>query len=1124
MQRLAGLSLILLCCLGLRASAQAQPVASQTAAVTLEDFRFPAWPVRWTTLEFSKYTPPQLHPAGKVKAPDGRPAGRVDLPAGGRIVLRTQVEAPEQWYGIRGKPPWPLPAGARKVSLAIRPEGKGAVRLKIHLHDPQKDGIALDAGTAQPGRWTTLTATLPGDRGPLRLHSLELTRAGQGQRPEPVWLAQLQAHLAQPSGTLHVAYGLQDHDRSLVVEDAAEIFLRLDWTGQNPRRVRIPYTITRRGASSPAARGEFNASLGAEPQSLLAEFRAEAPGVYDLAFDWPEHLDVQPVAATVRPRAHRNLHRKDITFTVYRSKPLAGDQLESERPNLQRVSAAAATGGFQAWRTNLSPALWLDVPDRRVQLFAGIGAQGLALPKYVAFAGPDGPVVASTDQPVDLSGMREPWLLLLAGDAAGWDRIGLRSMGQRVPAPMDLPWLLVLQKKPSVLRAAKTRLVVEFGAPAGRMALMPLYGVRTLDTKVTAGWARSLPDRVARHASSWSRRLQRQPVYVREDYRVDAQGDAVTIRQQFHYRPMNDAWGTRPLRSAPVPPMLTLARRYGMEIEFTDPDGRTVQPVDAHVAAASGPFEYIEGVEAYRYTIRGVLKYINEDRLPNPDARGPIARAMIDHMRNRPGHGEPGASASRWSPGITVREDYGIAMVGNSERQGLLGSTIPYCDDPAEALWRKRTLQVDAGYLTNPHCSFTQVDPRSGKLYNMEGFAWTRFGLDNWVDNNAYIAEVLRALDYYVKYTGDLEHVRRHWPRLRAAFAVVSDFKRHGEWELCCFDSGGGDTWDSTCNGTIAFARLADRLGDGDGYRAACYYHAKRAVTLAGQRQAWKFIDAMPYWASCQSVARITEDGKVAGYTIFGQKWVHPVATLRDLAFSDVWGQNMGLRPWNQTCWMRGSRAEFRMARQLTPSYASYWVDGRVRAFAPEWYQAVVVDKKLPPAGALDRRTGKPVEVYNGDYAGKITLAARAIVAGESAEELYKYWQHKPKLRVYGETAGRVPRLCGPAVILEDGMAQPWVRLYGKGASASSPGWQRGRDAVMDLGDENYMYGMRFSADAEGGPETNGVALQWLVFVGPGGKGPLHFGRFGPAEVGLRNGRTRHVTWNTTVYTAETGD
>jgi hypothetical protein len=278
----------------------------------------------------------------------------------------------------------------------------------------------------------------------------------------------------------------------------------------------------------------------------------------------------------------------------------------------------------------------------------------------------------------------------------------------------------------------------------------------------------------------------------------------------------------------------------------------------------------------------------------------------------------------------------------------------------------------------------------------------------------------------------------------------------------------------------------------------------------------------MPYWASCQSVARITEDGKVARYDIFGQKWIHPVATLRDLAFTDVWGQNMGLRPWNQTCWMRGSRSELRMARDLTPSYARYWVDGRVQAFAPEWYQAVIVDKKPPPAGARDRRTGEPVQAYNGDYAGKVTLAARAIIAGESAEDLYKYWQLKPDLRVYGETAGRVPRLCGPAVILEDGMGQPWVRLFGKAASAGSPDWHRGRDAVMDLGSENYMYGVRFSADPATGPEGNGIALQWMVFQGPGGKSPLHFGRFGPAEIGLTNAETKPVTWNTTVFAAET--
>ena len=724
-------------------------------------------------------------------------------------------------------------------------------------------------------------------------------------------------------------------------------------------------------------------------------FTPPKPGVYDVRLVYGDGRSPQPLRLLKTPRSPqaRGPAPSDIEIVAQWPGPVTG--LEGVEANLSRLAAAqAGSPEFHAFITNLSPAMVVRRTSQRFKLFEGLNTEGLALPAYVAVPEADGVKVYPTADSPSLAGMTWPWMVFFAGDAKGWDQIKVVSRNKRKPAPMDVPWLVVIQRRAVKLSKEGNALVLEFAGPAGYTALMPLHGLRTFDPAETAKSAREgLPAAEAEHAATWAARLRRFPVHVQEDFKVDGPNDVVTVRQQFSFLDTApDDWQTAPRTFAPVPPMLSLALRGKFPIRFLSLDGKPVEVVDGGVVTGVGPAGGIEGVEGYQYEIRGVLKYIHEDRQPLTEGGGMVADMLRELIRNTPSN-EADTPESRWKPGLTVREDYGIAMVGNSERQGLLGSTIPYvaADDAA---WRKRTLMVDALYMLNPNNFYPLVDGRTGQVFEMEGMAYGRF--NNWVDDNAYIGDILRALDYYVQYTGNLDLVRRHWPQLRADFAVVSNFKRHGEWELSCFNAGGGDTWDSVDNGVVGFARLADRLGDGESYRYACYYFAKHAATLAGQRQVNPYVAKQPYWASMLSDVDFNSDGLIQAYSIDVLNWTHPAATVEDLVFSNVWGQNYGLRPWNQTVWMRASRGEYRMAADLTPDYAQYWLVDRVKKFAPEWYQRVIVDHQAP-GDAMDRRTGQPVKAADGDYAGRINLQARAIVLGEKLDQLWPLYELKDK-------------------------------------------------------------------------------------------------------------------------------
>jgi len=1137
------------------------PAASaQDASVVLDDFSHPGWGGRWLTLEFSKFTPPELR-AGAA-GPDQTPSGAVAIPSGGRILLTTAQEV-EVFNGSQGKPTWVIPGTPRSLSLAVQVQGEHPVDVTFLVRGRQGGPIRTEPQTVRPGGWTTVSAKLPSLELPVSLFGIELRRQGLDDRDaQLVMIDDLRATVDRASILgrdnaprpllLHV--GRAEYDASPVPNRPLSFMVRAQILDVAARELHLWASITHEGRGAVQQNWAWSATTGqwvngsidqvsplivatAPDRAVVREisFVPSRPGAYTLSVYASTSAD--PVA----PREVATM-RVGVLATSLTADTL----IEDMQPHQQRIDAAVAprTQAFAAV-TNLSPAMVVRSATPQFKLFDGINVgQGLELPRYVAVPQQGGVRVYRTDQPVSLAGMTESWLVFFAGDARGWDQIRVTSRNRNIPTPFDLPWLVVLQRKPTQLSRTETGLVLDFpaasaqpapaarggrgaargpAAPApstGYVALMPLHGLRMLLPAQTVRWAtEGFPAAEAAHASTWARRLKRFPLHVKEDYKVDPAADVVTIRQQFIYLDMPDEWATPLEKFAPVAPMLAFARHNKMPIHFFSMDGREQPITDGNVATGVGPASGIAGTDDYYYEIRGTLKYINEDRQPVLSGGGAWGDRLRELIRTKtpatnadPLFAEPDTSLSRWEPGNAVREDYGIAMVGNSERQGLLGSTIPYVDRD-EAVWRSRTLMLDALYMLNTNNTHPMVDERTGRVHVMEGMAWTRFR--NWVDNNAYAADMLRALDYYARYTGDNELIRRHWPLIRSLFTTVSDFKRHGEWELAGFHAGGGDTWDSTYNGVVGFARMADRIGDAESYRYACYYHAKHLATLPGQRAVNDYVDGIPYWASVLADVTFTPDRRIASYQIDVLKWTQPAATIRDLVFSDVWGQNYGLRGWNQTVFMRGARSEYRAAADLVPDYARYWLDERVKNFAPEWHQAVLVERKAPPADAIDRRTGAPVRSSEGDYAGHVTLGARAIILGEKIDDLWAIFQLKTQgVRVLG-TDGRVPRPATLVTLLEDGTHQPWVRLYGNSPAQISPAWERGHDAYLDLGEENYMYGLESRAA--------GFRPFWAVFTAPEGRGNMQFGHFGPAGSSLEGVRSNGVSWNTTIVTASLG-
>ena len=119
----------------------------------------------------------------------------------------------------------------------------------------------------------------------------------------------------------------------------------------------------------------------------------------------------------------------------------------------------------------------------------------------------------------------------------------------------DVPLMLVFDRRPTsmtVTRDSDGRLdSIKFMGTPLMFSLTP-FGIERFDPGMMP-----ISDAV-RRARFWSRAVLAYPVKHREYFKINEDDETVTVRQRFEYRIIEDAWGTEPLKTAPLPPPLTI--------------------------------------------------------------------------------------------------------------------------------------------------------------------------------------------------------------------------------------------------------------------------------------------------------------------------------------------------------------------------------------------------------------------------------------------------------------------------------------------------------------------------------------------------------------------------------------
>lgn len=142
----------------------------------------------------------------------------------------------------------------------------------------------------------------------------------------------------------------------------------------------------------------------------------------------------------------------------------------------------------------------------------------------------------------------------------------------------DIPLLLVFGRQPHTITAQhgsgkKLRGIrVHVPGGLGHAHIAAPFGIQAFTPGETQE-DEFLKDAVKR-CCFWSRALKAYPVACEEYYRLCAERQTVEIRQRFSYRLLRDEWNTEPLKTAPLPPVLSLLDGTGIVSDAEPEDYR----------------------------------------------------------------------------------------------------------------------------------------------------------------------------------------------------------------------------------------------------------------------------------------------------------------------------------------------------------------------------------------------------------------------------------------------------------------------------------------------------------------------------------------------------------------------
>ncbi len=470
-----------------------------------------------------------------------------------------------------------------------------------------------------------------------------------------------------------------------------------------------------------------------------------------------------------------------------------------------RPTDAWRDADFAVLSSELSPAVLISAKASTLRLFSGLEQWGLGGPTRLAVGGRD--KLEDLTPPVTVEGedMRQPWLYVSFRGSEGWDR-------------WDEPWLVVLQHRPTQAVADGGGLRLDFPGEAGFIVVMPLYGAHKLipiegadgyEAPGKQAQAALAPMAAADRRDIWSRMLRYWPLNAREEVKIVPGKDTLRLRCTAEHVEIEDDWGTRGVKIAPLPPTLALALNTGFPASVTGKQQPTGLP------SAYGPYMAIRGDS---YTVEfPFLQYVNETETQQPpNTDDPIvalaAQQVADRMTRKFTDGQENRI---WDHG--GHGNYCWQVMGDR----YYAKALAYTTEPA----RSNAIACMRSYVRNwvLNADNGKYKPFRGKLI-LEGP-----GIGNWGgydDSGKFSSNTLETLWWYAHCTGDWDIIRERWDTIQQLFITPRETRWRGFGRDAIAEMG------DEAAPPLCMARMAYQIGDMDMYAYASYIFMRELVHL----------------------------------------------------------------------------------------------------------------------------------------------------------------------------------------------------------------------------------------------------------------------------------------------------
>ena len=472
----------------------------------------------------------------------------------------------------------------------------------------------------------------------------------------------------------------------------------------------------------------------------------------------------------------------------------------------------------------LSPGVLLRLKSASVTFFSGLSSWGAAPPAFLVVRTDAGPRVL--DRGVTLAGedMAAPWAVASFQGCRGWEQF-------------DTPWFLALHRRPRRLTLTAGGLLIEYpDGDTGYVFSMPLYGYdkppqERDDFCARHGlphrgvrpwqWRERVPENVVRRCELWARISRAWPVAFRESFSVDAATDLIVFRQDHAWFLTEDDWGTTPLRFAPIPPALALARQTGFPMSSTE------RLDDVGMMTSFGPSVGAFDVDRVEYALR-VLQYTHElEELPVPTDPTAEQERALGLIRK--------AMRSKFRDAWRFRYDHGDRgnFVWNIVGDVWYPKGIPFVDTEVAAC-AKSALRV---YMAND--VLRPFSPHRGKTI-IHGPGIDSWG--GWGDAGKFAANALQPIWAFGEYGDGWDLIRDRWPLIKRFFITPEEAR----WAM--FGRGSIAELGDEAAPCSAYARMAWAVGDRDECLFGAYMFARElAVHWVKQFGGKYFYEHQPY-------------------------------------------------------------------------------------------------------------------------------------------------------------------------------------------------------------------------------------------------------------------------------------